>query len=79
MIRVTRVMHQNFAALVVVGFTNKIKRADKQKKTKQQVKQTHNHLVSTYCVILVNVELWRVEINNIMRIIKHEHDEYFKL
>ena len=32
-----------------------------------------------YFVILVNIESWRVEINNIMHNVKYEYDEYFKL
>ena len=30
-------------------------------------------------MLRVYVELWRVEINNIMRIVKYEYDKYFKL
>ena len=33
----------------------------------------------TYYVILVYVELWRVEISNTIRVVKYECDEYFKL
>ena len=33
----------------------------------------------TYFVIIVYVDSWRVEINNIMRIVMYEYDEYLKL
>ena len=39
-----------------------------------------SNLVFVLCVICVYVELWRVEIkNNIIRVVKYEYDEYFKL
>ena len=59
---------------------NKRKQTHKQKKKKphQQAEQQHNHLVSIsvfvsesylFCVSWVYVELWRVEINNIIRVV----------
>ena len=56
-----------------------------QQKEKQQAEHTHNHLVSilafvhTYFAIRVYVELCRFEINNIIRVVEYECDEYFKL
>ena len=39
-----------------------------------------NKQSSSEIVILgVYVELWRVEMNNIIRVVKYEYDEYFKL
>ena len=59
----------------------------KRRKTKQ-AKQIHNLLLNIvvfvclsdlFCVILVNVDSWGVEINSIMRIVMYEYDEYFNL
>ena len=72
-----------FTVLFVVVF----KKQKKKQKDRQQVKQTLNFLLSTivfvryhiYFVLRVYVESWRIEVNNIMCIVKYEYDEYFKL
>ena len=58
----------------------------KEERQRQQAKQIHNLLLSivvfvreSYLFCASYVELWRVEINNIMRFTKCEYDEYFKL
>ena len=38
-----------------------------------------SYAIRTYFVILVNVELRKVKDNNIIRVVKYEDDEYFKL
>ena len=71
MIRVIRIIHQNL------------------QRRRQQAKQTHNLLVTIlvfvcesylFCAscIYTYVELRRIEINNIIRVVKYEYDEYFK-
>ena len=66
------------------------KREERQRqrqRQRQQTKQTTNFLVSIVVfvresylfVFRLNVELWRVGVNNIMYIVKYEYDKYFKL
>ena len=56
--------------------SNKTDRAASKADTK--VFSEHLYASHTYFVILVNVELWRAEIN-IIRVVKYEYYEYFKL
>ena len=54
-------------------------KTEERKRQRQQAKQTHNLLLSIVVFVrksyLFAVELWTVEINNIMRIVKYEYDE----
>ena len=70
-----RVTHQNLQPKLLLHLQKK----RKKKRQSQQAKETHNLLLSIVVFVrksyLIAVELWTVEINNIMRIVKYEYDE----
>ena len=71
-----------FTVLVVVTSTTKEKGLISKKEKVASTANTQpfsEYAKHTYFLLRVYVELWRVEIKNIIRVVKYEYDEYFKL